>query len=110
DPSEWKLDLGAFADPRAYSGAFVESAAQPEGYSVVANPGEVTFATSGGGQKRYHLKDSTLTVEYTGIRATSTQVALIALPHLLGQPGWADRYRLERGGQLTLSWGTPGEG
>jgi len=110
DPAEWKLDQGAFADPRAYPGAFLDGPTPPEAYSVAVNTNEVTFTTSDGGQKRYYLGDSTLTVQYSGIRAASTQVALTALPHLRQQPGWADRYRLERAGQSTLCWSGDGEG
>lgn len=110
DPSEWKLDQGAFADPRAYPGAFVDDGDQPVAYNAAVNTSEVRFTSSNGAQKHYRLESSTLTVSYAGLPEVSTRVALAALPHLRGQPGWADRYRLERAGEAMLAWGANGEG
>lgn len=110
DPAEWKLDQDVFADPRAIYGAFIDGIGQPQDYDAAATSGEVKFFTSGGAQKRYRLEGSVLTIDGAGLPEGTTQIGLAAAPDLRQQPGWADRYRLERAGETTLAWSAAGNG
>jgi hypothetical protein len=109
EPTDWRLDSSAQADPAVIDGAFAE----PDlGYTGQAEAGELIFnSTDGQRRKIYRLTPNGFRLEYQGVAAGS-RIALhlpLALdPWLRFYPGWADRSR-QRLSSEGWSWQvTPG--